>query len=111
MHHDRLCNRDSFSEAPASPLDDAPKYALAIGAVLVLLLPEARGFSGALGWLPLWLLGMPASALWALRGCPMPRLATRRSAAAAVREHRRRRAPQARRRGRALPCRAASRAA
>lgn len=46
--------------------EEALRYAVAIGAVLVLLLPVARGSHAAIGWLPLWLLGMPLSAWWAL---------------------------------------------
>jgi hypothetical protein len=77
-------------------LEGALRYALAIGATLVLLLPGARGFSDVVGWLPLWLLAMPAVALWALRGFPLPRGA----GTAAAAERRRRRGPQARRRSR-----------
>lgn len=58
-----------------SPVDDILRYAVAIGATLVLLIPAARGDSAA-GWLPLWLLGMPLCA-WACL-----RLATRLEAAA-----------------------------
>ena len=50
--------------ASPSVIDDILRYALAIGATLVVLLPAARGSHEALGWLPLWLLGMPLSA-WA----------------------------------------------
>ncbi len=39
--------------------------ALFLGAVAVLSLPAARA-SGALGWTPLWLLGMPLASLAAL---------------------------------------------
>ncbi|HEU4774847.1 MAG TPA: hypothetical protein VFS82_10080, partial [Lysobacter sp.] len=42
------------------------RYAVAIGAVLVALLPDARGSSELIGWLPLWLLGMPLVAWWAV---------------------------------------------
>jgi len=77
-------------------IDDVLRYALAIGGVLLLLLPAARGFSQTLGWLPLWLLAMPAVALWALRGFPLPRRAGTSGTMAPMR--RRRPAPQARRR-------------
>lgn len=91
-------------------LEDTLKYALAIGGVLVLLLPGARGFSETLGWLPLWLLGMPAAALWALKGFPLPGRAPERIVAApAVR--RRRSGPQARRRARGVARPVLSRAA
>jgi hypothetical protein len=83
-------------------VDDILRYAIAIGATLVLLLPAARGHHEALGWLPLWLLGMPLSAWVALRWSrraahdavtAVP--AARREAAAT---RRRRPGPQARRR-------------
>jgi len=90
-------------------LEDALRYALAIGGVLVLLWPGARGFSETLGWLPLWLLAMPAVALWALRGFPLPG-ATHETAAASV-VRRRRSGPQARRRTRDWTPRVLSRAA
>ena len=91
-------------------LEDTLKYALAIGSVLVLLLPAARGFSETLGWLPLWLLGMPAVALWALKGFPLPgRAAGEIAAMPALR--RRRSGPQARRRARSVARRVFSRAA
>ena len=51
--------------ASRTAVDDILRYAIAIGATLVLLLPAARGSHEAVGWLPLWLLGMPLSA-WAI---------------------------------------------
>jgi len=70
----------------------AARQLLIIGIALVLLLPMARGHSEWLGWLPLWLVGMPAAAWWALLGfrLPMPSLPLRAT--------RRRAHPQARRR-------------
>jgi hypothetical protein len=91
-------------------LEDTLKYALAIGGVLVLLLPGARGFSETLGWLPLWLLGMPAAALWALTGFPLPGRAAQEIVAAPV-WRRRRSGPQARRRARGVARHVLSRAA
>jgi hypothetical protein len=90
-------------------LEDTLKYALAIGAVLVLLLPGARGFSETLGWLPLWLFGMPAAALWALKGFPLPGRAVKETAT--VPAIRRRSGPQARRRARGVARHVLSRAA
>lgn len=90
-------------------VDEALRGAVALGLVLVVLLPEARGSSETVGWWPLWLIGMPASALWALRGCPV--MPATQTASTAPREARRRRVPQARRRARVLPRRAVSRAA
>ena len=69
--------------------------ALVLGVLLVLLLPAARGDSQWLGWWPLWLVAMPATALWALHRFRLPA----RGGAALPR--RRRIGPQARRR--ALP--------
>ena len=90
-------------------IDDVLRYALAIGGVLVLLLPAARGFNETFGWLPLWLLAMPGVALWALHGFPLPRRPAAAGTATATR--RRRVAPQARRRVRGPIYRALSRAA
>ncbi|AWH26647.1 hypothetical protein [Stenotrophomonas sp. YAU14D1_LEIMI4_1] len=49
------------------------------GVALVLVWPAARGHHAWLGWAPLWLVGMPLVAWWALLGCPLPlRAALRR---------------------------------
>lgn len=53
-------------------LDAALRYAIATGAVLVVLLPAARGMHAAIGWLPLWLLAMPLVARWALHRFALP---------------------------------------
>lgn len=53
-------------------MDEALRALVAIGAVLVLLLPAARGMHAAIGWLPLWLLGMPLAAWWALHRFRLP---------------------------------------
>ena len=50
----------------ASGLDELLCAALGVGLVLVILVPAARGMS-AIGWLPMWLVAMPAAAWWALR--------------------------------------------
>lgn len=85
--------RDGFP--PIDPrLEATLRYAVAIGAVLLLLLPAARGHHAQLGWLPLWLLAMPLSAWWALHRFPLPGRASRPAAAAGGR---RRAVPQARR--------------
>jgi len=47
-------------------LDLMLRRALLGGLALVALFPAARGHSEWAGWAPLWLVGMPASALWAL---------------------------------------------
>lgn len=45
---------------------------LLIGLALVALLPAARGHSDWLGWLPMWLVGMPGMALWSLHRFRLP---------------------------------------
>lgn len=74
------------------------RHALVAGAVLVLLLPAARGAHPLLGWLPLWLLGMPLAAWVGLRACRRDVAATV-SAASARRVRPRRATAQALRRG------------
>ncbi|MBB1087161.1 hypothetical protein H4F99_01520 [Lysobacter sp. SG-8] len=86
---------------PHPLLDEVLRGAVAVGATLLLVLPEARGMHPALGWLPLWLLGMPLAAWWAAHRFPLPGRtgdapAPRRPAAT-------RRMPQARRRRRLRP--------
>ena len=53
-------------------LEGALRYFIAIGVTLLVLLPAARGFSAAVGWLPLWLLAMPLTAWWALHRFRLP---------------------------------------
>jgi len=77
----------------ASPLEQPLRFAIALGLFAVLLLPAGRGYSQAVGWLPLWLVAMPLSAWWALQGFALPRWP-----GAGVLVRRRRRGPQARRR-------------
>ncbi|BAV96165.1 hypothetical protein [Lysobacter enzymogenes] len=88
-------------------LDLGLRYAVAVGALLVLMLPAARGSHAAIGWLPLWLVGMPALAWWALHRFRLPSWRRDEVAADAAPARRRRRgAMQARRRVRpALPAR------
>ena len=54
-----------------------PQLALA-GLAVVLVWPAARGSTGWLGWMPLWLLGMPLVAWWSLLRFPLPRWQRRR---------------------------------
>lgn len=96
-----------FDGNPADPsdlhadLDSALRAVLAVGALLVLMLPAARGHHDALGWLPLWLVGMPALAWWALHRFRLPGWARSGEPAVALPARRRRRgAVQARRRAR-----------
>lgn len=75
---------------------------LALAAVALLSLPAARGYSATLGWMPLWLAGLPASAwlaLWLGRrgdrgaGASVAVASRRRRGPAAVMIATRRRAP------------------
>lgn len=77
-------------------LSRALRRTAAAGLVLVLAWPAARGHSAWVGWLPLWLAGMPAIALWALHRFPVPRLRSPAAGQALARRGRRSR-PQARR--------------
>ena len=56
-------------------LDRLLRQAVIVGALAILLVPAARGSSALIGWLPLWLLGMPLAAWWSLRRFPLPRMA------------------------------------
>lgn len=89
------------AESVRADLDTALRYAVAIGALLVIMLPAARGSTSAIGWLPMWLVAMPAMAWWALHRFRLPawRRAEAEQAVPALRR-RRRGAVQARRRGR-----------
>jgi hypothetical protein len=60
--------------SPDQRLDRALRRIAIAGAMLVLALPAARGHSQWFGALPLWLLAMPLSSLWALHGFRLPRL-------------------------------------
>lgn len=66
------------------------------GMALVLVWPAARGHSIWIGWLPLWLVGMPLASWWALYGFRLPAAWRNRKAG------QRRRGPQARRARRPL---------
>jgi hypothetical protein len=90
---------DAERRAVHPHLDEALRCATAIGALLVLLLPAARGSHAAIGWLPLWLLAMPLTAWWALHRFRLPGLGVERGGRAPARAAARR-VPQARRRKR-----------
>jgi hypothetical protein len=76
-------------------LDRALRICLTWGTLAVLMLPFARGYSSAIGWMPLWLIAMPASAWWALHRFALPSWPR---AQANPTRRRRRRLPQAQRR-------------
>ena len=75
------------------------RRSLALGVMAVILVPALRGSSDWLGWLPLWLVGMPAVAWWALHRFRLPPAAGWAAALRRLRPHR-----QARWRAPARPC-------
>ena len=84
-------------------LDAVLRHAVILGTLAILFIPAARGSTQWLGWLPLWLVGMPLAAWWSLRGFPLPQMTMTRMP--------RRRRAQALRRGRgrrAMPLRHAA---
>jgi hypothetical protein len=56
-------------------LDRLLRQVVIVGTLAVLLIPAARDSTQLLGWLPLWLVGMPLAAWWSLRRFPLPRVA------------------------------------
>ena len=86
---------------PADPqLERAVRLVLLTGLALVVLLPAARSHSEWLGWLPMWLVGMPAMALWSLHRFRLP---AGNATAAGLAPSRRRRRPGTQARRRAMP--------
>ena len=79
-------------------LERSLRLILSLGLALVLLLPAARGVTEWLGWLPMWLVGMPAVALWALHRFRLPARATAMRKGVQAAPRRRRSGAQARRR-------------
>ena len=55
-------------------LDRLLRQIVIIGTLAVLLIPAARGSTALLGWMPLWLVGMPMAAWWSLRRFPLTRV-------------------------------------
>jgi hypothetical protein len=78
-------------DRPDAHLDRVLRRLVLTGMALVLLVPLARASTDWLGWLPLWLVGMPAVAWWALHRFRLP------AGGRLSRVVRRRRSPQARR--------------
>ena len=72
------------------------------GLALVMVWPAMRGNSAWLGWLPLWLVGMPLTAWWALYRFRLPLALRQRRQRNARRER-----PQARHLSRPRPARLA----
>jgi len=82
-------------------LERTLRRCIAIGALLVLAVPAARGYSTWLGALPMWLLAMPLVSWWALHRFRLPRRPQPRSEP--VRRRRRNTAQARRRPTRAMP--------
>ena len=68
---------DTDSREARQALDRLLRQVVIVGTIAVLLVPAARGSTQLLGWLPLWLVGMPLAAWWSLRRFPLPRVALR----------------------------------
>lgn len=60
------------STLPDRRLERALRHCVAIGALLVLVLPAARGASAWFGALPMWLVAMPLVSWWALHRFRLP---------------------------------------
>lgn len=60
------------STAPDPRLEQFVRAVMLLSLALVMLLPSARAYSPLLGWVPLWLLGMPAVAWWSLYRFRLP---------------------------------------
>lgn len=84
-------------------LERGMRAVVLLGLAAVLVFPAARGYSPWLGWLPLWLLGMPLAGWWALHRFRPPRWPQRLPAVSVPRRRRRFGPAQARRRGPAVP--------
>ncbi|HEX7804133.1 MAG TPA: hypothetical protein VF471_15390 [Pseudoxanthomonas sp.] len=95
----KLEARQNVAVTPDPQLHRSLRLALSCGVALVILLPMARGHSEWLGWLPMWLVGMPAMALWSLHRFRLP---TSKTASARLAPPRRRR-PGTQARRRAVP--------
>ena len=94
MRHSLPAARVSrVTAAPDRQLSKVLRQATLAGVALVVAWPAARGYSQWIGWLPLWLVGMPAMAWWALHRFALPAVGPLRNAVGA----RWRRRPQARR--------------
>ncbi len=82
----RISPSSTAAPQPASPRPDprvlgyVRQVALA-GLALVLVWPAARGSNEWIGWLPMWLVGMPWLAWWAMLRFPLPRWQPRRAQA------------------------------
>lgn len=82
---------DLHDSLSSGALDRLLRHVVILGTLAVLLIPAARGSSGLIGWLPLWLMGMPLAAWWSLRRFPLPRMTLRLPRRRRVQATRRRR--------------------
>ena len=96
-------NQREASTAADPQLERSLRVALALGVVLVLLLPMARSHSEWLGWVPMWLVGMPGGALWSLHRFRLPARITNPRDARSASARRRKPGMQARRRAMPVP--------
>ena len=92
-------NQREASTAADPQLERSLRVALALGVVLVLLLPMARSHSEWLGWVPMWLVGMPGVALWSLHRFRLPYRIGKHRARSTAPVRRRKPGAQARRYG------------
>ena len=53
-------------------VEEVLRASVAVGGVLVLLWPGASGTHSTIGWMPLWLVGMPLVAWWAAHRFRLP---------------------------------------
>ena len=97
----KFASAPSRHQEPADPrLLRGVRIAFFSGLALVLLLPAARGHGDWLGWMPLWLVGMPLVAWWSLHRFRLP---LRKAAAQESSKPARRRRPGMQARRRAVP--------
>lgn len=94
----RPARRDAAIHSSHSQIERSLRMALGLGIALVVLVPMARGFSEWLGWMPMWLVGMPGVALWSLHRFRLPALRMAALPRASAETRRRRVGAQARRR-------------
>ncbi|WP_028916731.1 hypothetical protein [Pseudoxanthomonas sp. J35] len=66
-----------LADTPESVLERVLRCWFAAGLLGVCLVPQLRGSAEWIGWLPLWLVGMPAVAWWALHRFRLPRVVGR----------------------------------
>lgn len=68
----RARSRRSVAANVDPRLEEGLRVAVAVGGVLVLLWPGASETHAVIGWLPLWLVGMPLAAWWAAHRFRLP---------------------------------------